>query len=74
MIYTKVNTPVGIGEVVSISTPFNGLFIDYNCARVTIWYGTDGSQNGKVSWEYSMEDIEKLNPSIVRDRKINSLI
>lgn len=60
-IFQKVKTPDGKGILINIETPFNGLSISYEQAKCTVWYGMDSNQNGKVSWEYPLKEIEKLN-------------
>ena len=74
MIYRKVKTIDGVGTIVSITTEFNGLFVSYERAECVVWYGTENSQNGKVSWTYSMRDILELNPELEREIKINTIL
>jgi len=74
MIYRKVKTIDGIGEIVSITTESNGLYVSYERAQCVVWYGTCNAQNGKVSWTYNMSDILRMNPELERELKINKIL
>lgn len=75
-IFQEVNTEDGRGILVSIITPANGLYIEYNRARATVWYGTDKSVYDGDRWiskEYSLSDLEEWNKDLKLDNTLGDL-
>ena len=60
-IYQEVKTPDGKGILISVNTPANGIGPDISSAKCTVYYGMGTPQNGKVSWEFPLNEIIKLN-------------
>ena len=73
-IFQEVNTEDGRGTLVSIDTPHNGLYVEFDRARATVWYGTEnavystkgygGAGARWVSREYSLKDLEEWNSEL----------
>lgn len=75
-IFEEVNTEDGRGILVSINTPFNGLYVEFDKAQGVVWYGTDKSiYNGDrwISKEYSLKDLEKWNSELKLDNTLEDL-
>ena len=65
-----VNTPDGEGVIVEMQfVSYNGLYIDIETAKATVWYSTDEAQNGFVSRVYRLNELYTI-----RDHKLNQLI
>jgi hypothetical protein len=60
-IFQKVKTPDGLGTIINISCPFNGLYYEPEKTKCVVWYGVNNSQNGWSVQEYIYDDILKLN-------------
>jgi hypothetical protein len=43
-IFQEVNTEDGRGILVSITTPHNGLYVEFDRANSTVWYGTESEE------------------------------
>ena len=79
-IFQEVNTEDGVGILVSIETPHNGLYVEFDRARATVWYGTESDVYGKsvgggrwISREYSLKDLEKWNSELKLDNTLTDL-
>ncbi len=79
-IFQEVNTEDGVGILVSIETPHNGLYVEFDRARATVWYGTESAVYGKsvgggrwISREYSLKDLEKWNSELKLDNTLTDL-
>jgi hypothetical protein len=79
-IFQEVNTEDGRGILVSIETPHNGLYVEFDRAKATIWYGTENVVYGKsvgggrwISREYSLKDLEKWNSELKLDNTLEDL-
>jgi hypothetical protein len=49
-IFQEVNTEDGRGLLVNIETPHNGLYVEFDRAKATVWYGLAGTNgtNGPI--------------------------
>ena len=57
-LYSKVQTPDGVGIVISLCCmKVNGLYYVPECAEATVWYGMDNVTNGWVHRTYDLKDI-----------------
>ena len=75
-IFQEVNTEDGRGIIVSISTPHNGLYVDFERSRATVWYGMDKSVYNGCRWiskEYSLKDLEEWNKELKLDNTLENL-
>jgi hypothetical protein len=70
-IFQKVKTPDGIGTIININCPFNGLYYEEYRTTCVVWYGMDNVQNGLVAYEYNYKIILELNNS--RKEKIEEI-
>lgn len=51
---SQVKTPDGVGTLVEVSCPHNGLYYTPEQSRCVVWFGAgNGAGNGRVSKEYS---------------------
>lgn len=50
-------TPDGVGILIAVDMPVNGLYYQPELSRWTVFYGTDHQQSGKVVWQYNAEEI-----------------
>lgn len=77
-IFQEVNTEDGRGILVSIETPSNGLYIEFDRSEATVWYGTENAVYSKttthsgrwISRKYSLKDLEDWN----KDLKLDSIL
>jgi hypothetical protein len=76
IIWDIVNTPVGKGILTTVYTPGNGLYIDYDNAKCSVYYEPRVNWNGGVwiSREWSYKEILELNKDLIRDNKLNKLL
>jgi hypothetical protein len=67
IIWDIVNTPVGKGILTTVYTPGNGLYIDYDNAKCSVYYEPRVDWNGGVwiSREWSYKEILELNKEII---------
>jgi hypothetical protein len=86
-IFQEVNTEDGRGLLVSIETPHNGLYVEFDRAKATVWYGTDNAveiryranlhkmqAGGRwISREYSLKDLEEWNKELKLDNTLEDL-
>lgn len=79
-IFQEVNTEDGRGILVSIETTHNGLYVEFDRAKVTVWYGVENAVYGKsvgggkwISREYSLSDLEKWNSELKLDNTLEDL-
>ena len=74
-IWDKVNTPVGEGILTAVHTPGNGLYIDYDNAKCSVYYEprVEYESGVWISREWNYEEILKLNQDLIRDNKLNKL-
>ena len=75
-IFQEVNTEDGRGLLVSIDTPHNGLYVEFDRAKATVWYGTDKSVYNGARWiskEYSLSDLEEWNKDLKLDNTLEDL-
>lgn len=54
-----VATKDGIGVVISVNTPFNGLYVSPDQAKITVWYGIHNPSE-YISCEYSLDEARPL--------------
>jgi hypothetical protein len=59
--FQKVKTPHGVGTLVNINCPFNGLYYEPDRAKCVVWYGMNNIQSGLVVYEYDYNTILELN-------------
>lgn len=74
-IWEEVNTPAGKGILTAVHTPGNGLYIEYDNAKCSVYYDPKIGWDGGVwiSREWSYKDILELNRDLIRDNKLNKL-
>jgi hypothetical protein len=75
-IFQEVKTEDGFGILVSIETPHNGLYVEFDRAKATVWYGTDKSVYNGARWiskEYRLDDLEEWNKELKLDNTLNDL-
>jgi len=75
-IFQEVKTEDGVGILVSIETPYNGLYVEFERARATVWYGVKNSVFSGVRWtskEYSLKDLEDFNKDLKLDNTLTDL-
>lgn len=66
-IFQEVNTEDGKGILVSLNTPFNGLYVEFDKAKSTVWYETDKAVYNGAKWiskEYYLKDLENWNKEL----------
>jgi hypothetical protein len=75
-IWDEVNTPAGKGILTSVTTPGNGLYIEYDNARCSVYYEPRIQWNGGVwiSREWYYKEILELNKDLIRDNKLNKIL
>jgi hypothetical protein len=59
-ILQTVKTPDGIGKIISIVIPSNGLYFEPTRVKYIVWYGTENSQNGWIQREYNFNELKIL--------------
>ena len=76
-IFQEVNTEDGRGILVSISTPHNGLYVEFDRSRATVWYGMDKAKLytsfNWISREYSLRELEEWNKELKLDNTLEDL-
>ena len=79
-LYQEVNTKDGRGLLISVETPFNGLYVEYDRAKAVVWYSTEkavydsSGYGGKwISREYSFKDLEEWNKELKLDNTLEQL-
>jgi hypothetical protein len=72
IIWDKVKIPAGEGILTSVTTPGNGLYIEYDNAKCSVYYKSNGCI--WISGEWNYKEILQLNKDLVRDNKLNKLI
>jgi hypothetical protein len=80
-IFQEVNTEDGRGILVSIDTPHNGLYVEFDRSKATVWYGTYkavelsgvGYGGRWISREYSLKDLEEWNKELKLDNTLEDL-
>jgi hypothetical protein len=76
-IFQEVNTEDGRGLLVSITTPHNGLYVEFDRANATVWYGMDNpGDKGHSRWitrEYSLKELEEWNKELKLDNTLEDL-
>ena len=75
-IWDEVNTPAGRGILTSVTTPGNGLYIDYDNARCSVYYQKRVEYQGGlwISREWDYKEILELNKDLIRDNKLNKIL
>lgn len=58
LMFQQVQTPHGVGLLIGLDVPYNGLYVEPCRAQFTVWYSTDKSQSGWVSHAYYVTDIK----------------
>jgi hypothetical protein len=75
-IFQEVNTEHGRGILVGIETPHNGLCVDFDKSKATVWYGAKNVVVGGGSWisrVYLLRDLEEWNSELKLDNILNDL-
>ena len=73
-------TEWGEGTLISVETPFNGLYASYDQARCVVWFGTEnpGKREGEgTNWitrDISLKELVEMNREAIRDEKINDIL
>jgi hypothetical protein len=59
---TEVQTTHGVGTLLRIEVPFNGLYYELPRTEVVVWYGMDRAQSagGFVSYYYKLSEVTPL--------------
>lgn len=79
-IHSKVMTEWGEGTLISVETPFNGLYVSYDQARCVVWFGgenpgkREGDSGSWISREITLKELVELNSEVIRDEKINDIL
>ena len=53
----EVETPIGIGLLVSAKMPTNGLYVSPEQATYIVWFSTEQSKGGFVQKEFSADEL-----------------
>ena len=75
-IFQEVNTEDGRGMLVSISTPHNGVCVEFDRAKATVWQGIDEAVYNCARWisrEYSLKELEECNKELKLDNTLEDL-
>ena len=73
-LYQEVNTKDGRGLLISVETPFNGLYVEFDRAKAVVWYRNSVYDGGKwISREYSLKDLEEWNKELKLDNTLEQL-
>mgnify|MGYP001565052076 CR=1 FL=1 len=60
----EVSTPLGLGIIVELRMPFNGLYLEPERSEVTVWFSTADAKGGWVSRGFGLKEIaESYNNS-----------
>ena len=79
-IHSRVMTEWGEGTLISVETPFNGLYASYEQARCVVWFGPEnpGKREGEgacwITRDISLKELAEMNSDAVRDEKINDIL
>ena len=79
-IFSKVNTPEGIGTLINVVAKFDGLQIYFESTRCVVWFGCDSPGKCKLSgtkWvsrEYDYDELLSFNKDLMRNEKIDEII
>jgi len=57
---TQVLTPIGLGILVAMQIPFNGLYVEPEAAMCVVWFSTESAKGGFVSREFKLSEIKKF--------------
>lgn len=75
-IFQEVKTEDGFGILVSIDTPHNGLYVEFDKAKATVWYGMDKAVYNGAKWvskQYYLSELEELNKDLKLDNTLTDL-
>jgi hypothetical protein len=75
-IFQEVKTEDGFGILVSIDTPHNGLYVEFDKAMATVWYGMDKAVYNGAKWvskEYYLNELEEWNKDLKLDNTLTDL-
>lgn len=75
-IFQEVKTEDGVGILVSITTPHDGVCVEFDKAKATVWYGTDKNVYNIARWisrEYYLKDLEEWNKDLKLDNTLTEL-
>jgi hypothetical protein len=75
-IFQEVNTEDGRGLLVGIETPHNGLYVDFDRAMATVWYGMDKAVYNGAKWvskQYYLSELEEWNKDLKLDNTLTDL-
>ena len=79
-IFQEVNTSHGRGIIININTPSNGLYVEFDRAKATVWFGSENAGRHHtgygplwVSFEYSLKELESWNSELKLDNTLNDL-
>lgn len=75
-LYQEVNTDCGVGIIVSIVTPYNGLYVEYDRAKVIVWFGNKKAIFTGTQWisrEYYLSQLEEWNKELKLDNILNDI-
>lgn len=59
-VLSLVKTPDGVGTLLCINIPYNGLYHEWERAKFLVWYGTGNNENGWVNREYNVEELSPV--------------
>jgi hypothetical protein len=60
----EVKTPNGLGIIINLSMPSNGLYICPERSTAVVWYGVDPFKTPMVQEEYSLKDLDSYNKEV----------
>ena len=62
-----VDTEYGIGIVVGLSTPFNGLYLQPELSEVKVWYGTAHGISKFVSKTWFINEVNVCDGKVIEE-------
>jgi hypothetical protein len=60
----EVITPLGIGLIVQLDVPFNGLYVSPVCGEVVVWFSTERAVEEGIKWvnhKFPINKIKKIS-------------
>ncbi len=57
----KVMTKYGVGIIVNIGMPFNGLYVQPVNTKITVWYSARSMDNRFISMSFRPNEISKID-------------
>lgn len=57
----EVETDIGVGIIVSIEMPYNGLYISPERTMCVVWFSTEGAKGGFVNRQFKISELKPVN-------------